>query len=55
LDLQTGEHTLQHMHAQLSAFLDHACEHRPNGRVREQVDLQDEMVRERLRGLGYIE
>jgi uncharacterized sulfatase len=55
LDLQTGEHTLQHMHAQLSDFLDQACEHRPNGRVREQVDLQDEMVRERLRGLGYIE
>jgi arylsulfatase A-like enzyme len=55
LDLQDSDHALQHMRAQLSAFLDRAHERRPTGHAREQVDLEDTMVQERLRGLGYIE
>jgi hypothetical protein len=43
------------MRSQLTTFLAEARAHRPSGHKRLQVDLENEMVRERLRGLGYIE
>jgi hypothetical protein len=40
---------------QLSAFLEIARQHGPTARAPRKADLEDELVRERLRGLGYIE
>lgn len=39
----------------LGAFLDIARQHRPGNGETQKADLENELVRERLRGLGYIE
>jgi uncharacterized sulfatase len=39
----------------LSAFIDIARQHSPSECATRKADLEDELVRERLRGLGYIE
>jgi len=39
----------------LGAFVEIARQHSPNGAAAPKVDLENDLVRERLRGLGYIE
>jgi len=39
----------------LGAFVDIARQHSPNGATASKVDLENDLVQERLRGLGYIE
>jgi hypothetical protein len=46
---------IQRMQFELQTFLDHALAYRLGQDVRNQVDLDDKHVRDRLRGLGYIE
>jgi len=43
------------LRSHLKTFLDQARAYRPNGQEGRQVDLEDKVVQERLRGLGYIE
>jgi arylsulfatase A-like enzyme len=45
----------QRLRQQLSTFVEIARQHRPGDAQTHQVDLENELVRERLRGLGYIE
>jgi uncharacterized sulfatase len=45
----------QRLRQHLSAFLEIARQHSPGNRATQEVNLENELVRERLRGLGYIE
>jgi uncharacterized sulfatase len=45
----------QRLRQQLSAFLEIARQHSPCDAAVQKADLEDALVRERLRGLGYIE
>jgi uncharacterized sulfatase len=45
----------QRLRQQLGAFLEIARQHRPSDGETQKADLENELVRERLRGLGYIE
>jgi hypothetical protein len=45
----------QRLRQQLGAFVDIARQHRPGDGQTLKADLENELVRERLRGLGYIE
>jgi hypothetical protein len=46
---------MQRLNAKLQAFVEHAVTRRAGSWTRQQADLDDEDVLERLRGLGYIE
>jgi hypothetical protein len=50
-----AEQKAQRLRQQLGAFLEIARQHRPGSGQTEKADLENELVRERLRGLGYIE
>jgi arylsulfatase A-like enzyme len=45
----------QRLRQHLNAFVEIARQHRPGDAGTQKADLEDELVRERLRGLGYIE
>jgi uncharacterized sulfatase len=45
----------QRLRQQLGAFIEIAHQHRPGDGETQKADLENELVRERLRGLGYIE
>jgi uncharacterized sulfatase len=47
--------TRQQLLDQLDSFLERARQHSPSDRTFKKADLNDEHVRQRLRGLGYIE
>jgi arylsulfatase A-like enzyme len=60
LRVNGGNRHMRGLSSRLKTFLEqaHACRpngHGPDGSSAPQVDLEDEFVRERLRGLGYIE
>jgi len=50
-----AEQQAERLRQQLSAFIEVARQHSPNGGATQKADLEDELVQERLRGLGYIE
>ena len=50
-----AEEHAQGLRLQLSAFLEVARQHSPDDEVTQKADLENELVQERLRGLGYIE
>jgi uncharacterized sulfatase len=45
----------QRLRQHLGAFIEIARQHRPGDGAAQKADLENELVRERLRGLGYIE
>ena len=45
----------EHLMVQLRSFLEKANSHQPRNWVRAKADLDNELVRQRLRDLGYIE
>jgi hypothetical protein len=45
----------QHLASRLNVFVDRAVSHRLASRGQRRADLEDESVRQRLRGLGYID
>jgi arylsulfatase A-like enzyme len=60
LQSNSENHRIRELRSQLQAFLDQAHAHRANGHSPDgsealQIDLEDALVQERLRGLGYIE
>ena len=60
LQVNGGNHHTRELKSHLRAFLEQASArrvngHSPDGSHAPQVDLEDKLVQERLRGLGYIE
>lgn len=60
LSINGANHRVDRLRSHLKAFLKEACTHRPNGHASDsadapKADLEDQVVQERLRGLGYIE
>jgi uncharacterized sulfatase len=45
----------QRLRQHLGAFVEIARQHSPSSDAKQKVDLENELIRERLRGLGYIE
>ena len=55
VDARLDGATARRLGSQLDVFLEKAATRRPSIGVRGKADLDDEVVRQRLRGLGYIE
>ena len=55
LDARLDGVTARRLGSQLDVFLEQASARRPSSGARGRADLDDEVVRQRLRGLGYIE
>jgi arylsulfatase A-like enzyme len=53
--LKAEDPRIQPLIAQLSAFLEQARKHRPQDGQHKKAELENERIRRRLRGLGYIE
>jgi arylsulfatase A-like enzyme len=51
----TADGCQRRLAVQLELFVDRACARRLAGDGQERVDVDDEVVRQRLRGLGYVE
>jgi uncharacterized sulfatase len=51
----TADRQAQHLRQHLRAFVEIARQHSPSDNAAQKVDLENDLVRERLRGLGYIE
>lgn len=51
----SAEGQRQRLRTQLDAFLEQAVGRRPSSKTQRKANLDDEVVRQRLRGLGYIE
>jgi uncharacterized sulfatase len=55
LEDEAKRERMQYMNGQLKQFLEKAQAHRLDGEARGKTDLENEMVRQRLRNLGYLE